>query len=173
MDDDTNDVNALIEEFISLKETNPALSCFMSIGGWDFNSGDTATYWSDMVSTSAGRKSFAKEVLHIMQTYGFDGVDLDWEYPVDSDRGGSASDKANYVLLIYQLRETFSASGQTYGISFTIPSSYWYLQHFDVPAMLKAGADWTNLMSYDLHGVWDGDNPYVLSCLLLPSKKWV
>ncbi|RMJ27114.1 Glycosyl hydrolases family 18 [Aspergillus sp. HF37] len=113
-----------------------------------------------MASTAAGRKSFAKSVLRTMQEYGFDGVDLDWEYPVSSVRGGSEGDKANLVHLIIDLRETLDASGQVYGITFTIPSSYWYLQHFDVPFMLESGADWANLMSYDLHGVWDGDNPY-------------
>ncbi|KAL4924010.1 uncharacterized protein BDV17DRAFT_295821 [Aspergillus undulatus] len=162
MADSTNDVNALIDEFITLKETNPQLSCFMSIGGWSFSDpGDSATYWSDMASTAAGRKSFAKAVLQTMQKYGFDGVDLDWEYPVDSDRGGSKEDIDNYVSLIIELRAVFDGSGEAYGITFTIPSSYWYLQNFNVPAMLEAGADWTNLMSYDLHGVWDGDNPYI------------
>jgi hypothetical protein len=29
---------------------------------------------------------------------------------------------------------------------------------FDLPNMIKY-ADWINLMSYDLHGVWDRNNP--------------
>ncbi|RJE16925.1 chitinase, partial [Aspergillus sclerotialis] len=108
--DDTNDVGSLISEFITLKEVNPGLNCYLAIGGWAFNSGETATYWSDMASTAAGRKSFAKSVLRTMQEYGFDGVDLDWEYPVSSVRGGSEGDKANLVHLIIDLRETLDAS---------------------------------------------------------------
>lgn len=51
------------------------------------------------------------------------------------------------------LRQTFDGSPRTLGITFTIPASYWYLRWFDVPGLLKY-ADWTNIMTYDLHGVW-------------------
>lgn len=36
-----------------------------------------------------------------------------------------------------------------------MPASYWYLQHFDL-AKHQESVDWFNIMSYDLHGVWDG-----------------
>lgn len=89
---------------------------------------------------------------------GFDGVDLDWEYPGAGDRGGKAEDTENYVLLLKTLRETFDASGNTFGLTFTAPSSYWYLRWFDLPNMAKY-VDWINVMSYDLHGVWDSQDP--------------
>ncbi|KAK9413532.1 hypothetical protein SUNI508_11854 [Seiridium unicorne] len=161
-----NDLSDLISEFVGLKDNNPGLSCFLSIGGWSFNDGDTASYWSDMASTSAGRKSWSKSVLSTMVKYGFDGVDLDWEYPVASDRGGSEEDKDNYVKLIKELRSVFDTSGEAYGITFTIPTSYWYLQHFDIETMVgDSGADWVNVMSYDLHGTWDGNSPWTESVL--------
>lgn len=153
-----NDETELVLELIELKQNNPGLSVFLSVGGWSFNDGDTASYWSDMASTQHGRHSWALSVLTMLETYGFDGVDLDWEYPVSSDRGGKAADKENYVALISELRNALDNSGKTYGISFTTPSSYWYLQNFDVPGMLKAGADWTNIMTYDLHGTWDASD---------------
>jgi chitinase len=62
------------------------------------------------------------------------------------------------VLLFQTLRQTFDASGSRFGLSFTAPSSYWYLRWFDLPGLIK-WADWINLMSYDLHGVWDSNNP--------------
>lgn len=50
------------------------------------------------------------------------------------------------------------------GISATLPSSYWYLQHFDLVGM-EPHLDWFNMMSYDIHGVWDSASvwagPYV------------
>ncbi|KAL3703111.1 hypothetical protein TMatcc_010299 [Talaromyces marneffei ATCC 18224] len=39
------------------------------------------------------------------------------------------------------------------------------MQHFDIPAMLEGGADWANLMAYDLHGVWDGKDPNIGSVI--------
>ena len=79
-------------------------------------------------------------------TAGFNGLDIDWEYPGAPDRGGNADDTANYVLLLQTLRETFDASGGHYGLTFTTPSSYWYLRWFDLPNMMKY-ADWTNFMT--------------------------
>ena len=34
-----------------------------------------------MASTAANRMSFINKLMKFMDTYGFDGVDLDWEYP--------------------------------------------------------------------------------------------
>ena len=78
------------------------------------------------------------------------GVDLDWEYPGAEDRGGKKEDTKNFVELIKDIRREFDKSGGGYGITFTIPASYWYLRHFDVSGMIQAGADWANLMSYGI-----------------------
>lgn len=82
----------------------------------------------------------------------------DWEYPGAKDRGGADGDGENYTALLKELREAINASGREYIVTFTAPSSYWYLRHFDLKAM-EAHVDWINLMSYDLHGVWDSENP--------------
>ena len=102
-------------------------------------------------SANAGRK-LAADLL------GFDGLDIDWEYPGAPDRGGKPEDTENYVSLLETLRKTFDASGKKYGLSFTAPSSYWYLRWFDLTKMVKY-ADWINFMTYDLHGVWDASDP--------------
>ena len=71
------------------------------------------------------------------------GVDLDWEYPQADDRGGQPADTENYVALAKELK---SALGQK-GLSMTLPTSFWYLQHFDVNS-LQESVDWFNFMSY-------------------------
>ncbi|KAJ8130004.1 hypothetical protein O1611_g3626 [Lasiodiplodia mahajangana] len=154
----------LLREFIALKDENPGLSCYMAIGGWAFNDPPTADYWSKMASTKAGRESWSETVLLYMQEFGFDGVDLDWEYPSAKDRGGSPEDLDNYVLLLKQLRQTLDASGRNFGLSFTIPTSYWYLKGFDIKPMVEI-ADFVNVMSYDLHGTWDGNSPWTQDVL--------
>jgi chitinase len=63
---------------------------------------------------------------------------------------------------VKNVRAAFDASGHSYGISVTLPTSYWYLQHFDVVG-LEQYVDWFNVMTYDLHGkhiAWK------------PSKAW-
>jgi chitinase len=86
------------------------------------------------------------------------GIVTDWECPSADDRGGSDRDGKNYVDLMKELREAINTSGRDYIVTFTAPSSYWYLRHFDLKGM-EAHVDWINLVSYDLHGVWDSDNP--------------
>lgn len=61
------------------------------------------------------------------------------------------------MTLFREMREAFDNDPHHYGLTYTIPTSYWYLRWFDVRA-LNEYADWTNVMSYDLHGVWDRNN---------------
>ncbi|KAJ6534397.1 hypothetical protein B0H19DRAFT_442211 [Mycena capillaripes] len=142
----------------ALKKDLPALKVFLSIGGWTFNDPPTQHIFSDMVASDANTNKFLASALSIMEQYAFDGLDIDWEYPGASDRGGIPADTANYVKFMQTVKASFKV--KNYGLTFTAPSSYWYLQHFDIPGMLEH-ADWVNVMTYDLHGVWDGVDPYI------------
>ena len=39
-----------------------------------------------------------------------------------------------------------------------VPLSNWYLRHFNLPGLLEH-VDWFNIMSYNIHGVWDAEMP--------------
>ncbi|GIJ91962.1 hypothetical protein Asppvi_010937 [Aspergillus pseudoviridinutans] len=173
----------LFQETTNLKSIKQDIKVFVSIGGWTFSDNDTSTQplFGQIAADATKRQRFADNVVYFMKQYGmwqwkdrgalllhrpqgltttigFGGVDIDWEYPAAPDRRGNPEDTENYVLLLKTMRETFDASGSTYGLTFTAPSSYWYLRWFDLPNMIKY-ADWINLMSYDLHGAWDATNP--------------
>ncbi|KAJ4319636.1 hypothetical protein N0V84_006272 [Fusarium piperis] len=148
-------------EFTALKRKNPSLRAVVALGGWTFN--DNHTIWqpvfSDLASTSAKRATFVSELVKFMDRYGFDGVDIDWEYPGAGDRGGKPDDGENLTKLFKDIRAGFDKmSGKHKEISFTAPTSYWYMRHFDLTASAKA-VDYINVMSYDLHGIWDAENP--------------
>ncbi|KAH7322711.1 glycosyl hydrolases family 18-domain-containing protein [Stachybotrys elegans] len=163
MEDDTDGklTTETFSEFTALKRKNPSLMAVVALGGWTFN--DNGTIWqpvfSDLSSTKEKRATFIKQLIKFMNRYGFDGVDFDWEYPGAPDRGGKPDDGVNLTKLFKELRiELDKTYGRRKEISFTAPTSYWYMRHFDITASAKA-VDYVNVMSYDLHGVWDANNP--------------
>ncbi|CAJ2504125.1 Uu.00g115190.m01.CDS01 [Anthostomella pinea] len=151
---------SLFQLTVDAKKYNSQLKVFISVGGWTFSDNDTATQplFGEVASTQANRQKFADNTVKIMNKYGFDGLDNDWEYPGAPDRGGTPEDTENFTLLMKVLRSTFNAAPRSLGLTLTTPSSYWYLKWFGLPGLLKY-ADWTNLMTYDLHGTWDENSP--------------
>lgn len=83
----------------ALKETNPSLVVMLAVGGWTDSLGDT---YSRLVSSPSSRKVFVAQATDFLIQHGFDGLHLDWQYPVcwqaDCSKG-PASDRANYVFL--------------------------------------------------------------------------
>ena len=117
----------LYPQFTALKDTNPGLQTWISIGGWSMNDPDqpTATTFSDLAGSSSAQSAFFSSLLSFLQTYGFDGVDIDWEYPVASERSGKPEDFQNFVSFLKNLRTALGGSGHNYGLTITVPSSYW------------------------------------------------
>ena len=70
----------LYPRFTGLKDTNPGLQTWISIGGWSMNDLDqpTAATFSNLAASTSAQSSFFASLLSFMSTYGFDGVDIDW-----------------------------------------------------------------------------------------------
>ncbi|CZT52813.1 uncharacterized protein RSE6_14193 [Rhynchosporium secalis] len=131
----------LFQEVVDVKQYKSDLQVglqWIIVGGWTFSDNGTATQpvFGNIAGSAANRQAFADNVVAFLTHYGFDGIDLDWEYPGAPDRGGIPDDTKNYVALLETLRSTFDRAPRTLGITFTAPSSY-----------------------CDLHGVWDRNNP--------------
>ncbi|EFX05996.1 class 5 chitinase 1 [Grosmannia clavigera kw1407] len=139
----------------ALKAEQPGLEVWIAVGGWAMNDpGAYRTAFSDVAKSETNQDAFFESLIMFMLTHGFDGVDIDWEYPVADDRGGTEADFDNYVNMLKRLRTRMNGSGHQFGLSITLPSSYWYLRGFDI-VNLEPYVDWFNMMTYDIHGVWD------------------
>ncbi|KAH6651588.1 glycoside hydrolase superfamily [Truncatella angustata] len=144
-----------MKDFTALSKDGK-LQTWIAVGGFDFSNPEAASHttWSDMVSTKANRAAFISSAKEYMDTYGFQGIDLDWEYPGAPERGGKKlADTRNFSLLVKEMR---AAYGTSYGISVTLAPDYWYLRWFDAKAM-EPNVDFFGFMAYDLHGSWDAD----------------
>jgi chitinase len=85
----------------SLKSQNPALKILLSIGGWG------SGRFSEMAASDEYRQKFAADCKRVVDEFGLDGIDIDWEYPTSAAAGISASpdDRANFTLMMRDIRE--------------------------------------------------------------------
>lgn len=70
----------LYPRFTGLKNNNPSLETWISIGGWSMNDPDQPTVhtFSDLAASPEAQTKFFASLRSFMKTWGFDGVDLDW-----------------------------------------------------------------------------------------------
>lgn len=139
-----------------LKQEHPQLQTLISVGGWTLSD-----KFSDVALTQQSREKFATSAVRFARQYGFDGVDLDWEYPVS---GGLASnvyrpeDGANYVELVREVRRQMEIAGaqdqKHYLLTIASPAGYDKIANFQLAAMAPS-LDWFNVMTYDYHGTWE------------------
>ncbi|EGU73090.1 hypothetical protein FOXB_16405 [Fusarium oxysporum f. sp. conglutinans Fo5176] len=143
----------MYERLMLLKKKDKNLKIYLAIGGWTFNDpGPTAKIFSDLAASPARQKSFFNSVMSFMATHKFDGLDLDWEYPVAEERSGREIDYKTFPVFMAALKKIMGSGNK--GLTITLPASYWYLQYFDIQK-LEPTVDFFNIMSYDLHGAWD------------------
>lgn len=155
----TDDYEDIVRRTAKLKRKFSSLRVMIAVSAWALNDCPTQHLFGVMVNPRETRRIFIDSCVDFLTKYGLDGIDLDWEYPVVEDRGGVPDDYDNYVLLLADMRERFDAKNLGWELSLTLPSSYWYLRGFNVKAIEKY-VDFFNLMSYDLHGIWDMNNNF-------------
>ncbi|KAH7305820.1 glycoside hydrolase superfamily, partial [Stachybotrys elegans] len=145
----------LYRQLTRKKQIDRNLKVFIAIGGCAFNDpGPTATTFSDIARSQSNQRVFISSLISFMNTYNFDGVDIDWEYPEAPDRQGRGEDFVNLPKFLNNIKSALRQNGARNGLSIAIPASYWYLQHFDIVKIAKY-VDFFNVMTYDLHGSWD------------------
>lgn len=138
-----------------LKEKNPELKTLISVGGWTWSKN-----FSQVAADPAKRQQFAQSAVTFITEYGFDGIDIDWEFPVE---GGDniphlPEDKQNYTLLLKEVREALDAQGERDGRHYLLtiaggpnPS---FTENTELVKMSEY-LDFINVMTYDYHGGWE------------------
>ena len=163
-----NKYAGVLGAMVLLRQKYPNMKIGISVGGWT-RSGD----FPKLASSDKTRKNFANNVAKFVHCYGYDFVDIDWEYPtadrdpdpegngVAIDKGckGSAADTKNFTLLLQEIRNSLDSYGKTdgkhYELSVAMSASPTMMSAIEYDKVLKI-VDFANMMTYDLNGAWGG-----------------
>lgn len=152
----TQPIKGNFNQFLKLKQQYPHLKTVISVGGWSWSG-----KFSDVALTEQSRTIFANSAVQFIVKYGFDGIDIDWEYPVAGGLSGNIQrpeDKQNFTLLLKKLRETLNAQsakdGKEYSLSIAAGAGKAYANNTELN-LLHPYVDYIQLMTYDFHGSWD------------------
>ena len=142
-----------LRRMVKLKQRNTNLKVLLSVGGWG------AGRFSEMASDDTNRCKFAADCKRIVNEYGLDGIDIDWEYPTQSSANISSSpdDTHNFTLLMRDLRKVL---GKRKLLTCATVASGEYI---DFPSCIQY-IDLVNVMSYDM------GNPPKHHSALYPSE---
>lgn len=154
-----HDTERLYAEVQALKKKNVALKTFLAVGGWGFNEKPTDWIFSAMVETKARRGHFIRQSIRFLREHGFDGIDIDWEFPGVSERGGRTVDSANFTAFLREFRaqmqeEARDSSRDELMLTIASPAGHYYFQHQELDEF-HPWLNWINVMTYDYHGSWE------------------
>jgi chitinase len=164
------------------KKLHPQVKTLVSVGGWAETGGHfgtdgrvadggfyTLTTNADGSVNQAGITAFSNSAVEFIEKYGFDGIDIDYEYPSSMEDSGHPDDftfsnarraylNNSYQVLMKSLRETLDVAGEKAGkhylLTIASPSSGYLLRGMETFQATQY-LDYVNIMSYDLHGAWN------------------
>ncbi|KAG8179958.1 hypothetical protein JTE90_015407 [Oedothorax gibbosus] len=139
----------LYRETTGLKKNNPKLKVLLTIGGGGNNSGFSPAY-----NSTFNRTKFIASTLAILDEYNFDGLDVDWEFPVWND--ACPEDKDNFVYFLEEFHLLSKAYAYLLGkdpaiLSVAVAAPVNIVQSsYNIKEMAKY-VTFINLMTYDFH----------------------
>ncbi|EIW83147.1 glycoside hydrolase family 18 protein [Coniophora puteana RWD-64-598 SS2] len=121
-----------LEAIYKLKHENPHLKTLLSIGGWSYRES-----FHPIVVNSSLRAHFVRSSVQLLEDYGFDGLDIDYEYPSNPQQA------IGFAELLRELRfaldEHAEAKNRLLGgrycrflLTIAVPCSAWSYQVFDM-----------------------------------------
>ena len=120
----------------------------IAIGGWSYKGKPLESTFAAATDTDAKCRTLANAMLKVVDDYGLDGIDVDWEYP-------RANTSRQYETLIKYLREGLDQRGE----GKILTSAVTGFMAADYSSTALGCLNWVNVMAYDGNG-GSGHSPY-------------
>ena len=132
-----------------LKARSYGIRVCLSIGGWG------ADGFSQSCLNDERRSIFVKSIIDAVKKYGYDGVDLDWEYPGSGSAqiAYASADKKNFTKLVQELRTELNKIRPGMLLTAAVASETTYYEVSELNKYL----DYWNIMTYDFSSKHTGD----------------
>lgn len=148
-------------EIFKIRQNNPNIKITLAIGGWG------ADGFSDLGINKNKLNSFLDSIKEKVLTYGFDGIEINWLYPVNGGNGtitARASDKETFSMLLHSIREVLNdltlSTKKQYLLSFGMPANKEYIKWVDLKTTIKS-VDYVTLQAYDFDYSYKDKTAYV------------
>ena len=129
---------AKVQELRSLNPDLKILATLIVVPGQVF---------SEAVGTARQRSVLSRNILRFLLTHNFDGVDIDWEFPVFSS--GHVEDRDNFIALLQEIRSLFQRQAPDKLLSVAVAADVTIVNLGYDAAGINSSVDYVNLMSYD------------------------
>ena len=148
-----------------LKAKYPNIKVLISLGGWTYSRGfsSAARPENRVAFVSSCIDAYIRGNLPVTDGAGgagaalgvFDGIDLDWEYPVACGLScGAPEDNANFTALLAEFRRQLNAVRPGLLLTVAVGAGIDKIRVTD-PGSYHQYLDFINVMTYDFHGAFD------------------
>lgn len=125
------------------REQNPDIKFLFTVANGNLN------VFESWFANKTMAEKLADEVINVVNTYDYDGFDVDYEFPT-----GDVSKKANFVHFMKTLKEKFTelgkVTGKEYVLSMAVPGTQWTFSLFNMNDLAEH-VSYFNMMNYDLY----------------------
>ncbi|THH17165.1 hypothetical protein EW146_g3590 [Bondarzewia mesenterica] len=125
------------------------LKVLLSVGGWTYSQAGHFSFVTD----SSLRATFVSSAVELIEDYGLDGLDIDFEYPASSVEGQAFADLFTELRTAFDALATKKGDSVPYQLTAAVSAGASNYANLVVPQMDSALTYW-NLMAYDYAGSW-------------------
>ncbi|KAF9524949.1 glycoside hydrolase superfamily [Crepidotus variabilis] len=148
-----NNLYGCLKQLYLFKLQKRNLKVLLSIGGWTYSQAGHFNF----VTNPSARATFVSSAVQLIEDYGFDGIDIDFEYPASSEQGQGLADLLTALRSAFDILQSRKGDATRYLVTAAVAAGPLNYANYKV-AQMNTALDYWNLMasSLNLHARFAG-----------------